>query len=267
MDIKIIQRSVPSLIIRLPKGHRSPKDTNKTAALMSEHMMKLIDKTPEEMLTHDKYLELLQKVTYPLKPDIIVKECLRKDNDGLFSPKFKSKMISAELYKRTCIGAEMSFHMKNLKINVPKDVIVHESRHLFDYMCNSKLRVNRNLENIIKHNSAIFLQNLLDLKNEFCNIIMPNKTAYETCLEPYTNEEKIGILRDVRYMIKSEINAYGDMDKMFLMKKSPFLRLLCKSLNIIMDSTYYYRKRLKIVEKLLRKYIEEERKSLSHKPA
>ena len=207
MDIKVIQKTSESMIKKLPIKQRNQRSIEHTASDMSKQMMKLISKTPKQELTKNKYLELLYKVTYPAKPPILFNQIEDSIYDAMIKTKCNTKLINKNSFEKETTSFEMLFKLKEGLIDAPKSVIIHETRHLFDIMCNHKLRVYRGLDNLASKGYCDRVFSWSGIRMELCDITPPDKKAYEIVLEPYSNSEKIGILRDVRYNIKSEINA------------------------------------------------------------
>ncbi len=217
----IKNRVLPTEVLSLSKANSSYGNRNRVAQKLSNLMKKNLQKVPKKELTVAKYRDILYSLIYPAKPNIAVLPTPKnQDYAGRMTTIDIPTKIDDNIYY-THTGYKLYLPINKKGIITNKDVVVHESRHLFDYLCNPKYASPR-LSYLTKdENEKQKLEKTLDYLTykQFFNIpLLENfelsiyKKKAIKLLESYSNTDKIRILQQVRYYIASELNAYTDVE-------------------------------------------------------
>ena len=167
-------------------------------------------------------------------------------------------------------GYKMEVRKQKGKLNCSRITLVHETRHLFDMLCNPKYKMARHYKNL--DNSEIIKQ-FSDIKNfvtksdyynpkRILGFKLPSfEKELRLKLEGLKNTDVIDILQISRYHLKSEKNAYNDAEK-FELKSYPFslkLLLACFNLHRDTEKSFNFNEKERVLTKLIKEYILQER--------
>ena len=222
-NMKIKQIINNKLIIKLPKSQKSLKGREDVASELSSRFQKLMLPIKENELTVKEYKKMVYRLLYPAHPKITVHPNDTELVNGSFICDGKSvinnKTGDLEYQHKQF---SIAYNLKDDKIVSGRSTIVHETRHLFDAMCNPKsILVDCLYE--YPHNDSIF-----DLANSLKATVTPfkshlSKELLSSMLQDVDNSSAIAILQDLRRELKAEINAYTDVAK-FQIKEMPFYK-------------------------------------------
>lgn len=264
MNIKPIRNIVhPSSVFELPKDKRSFSNRIHIAQDLSNMMKKSLRDVPKNELTLDKYKEILYKIIYPAKPDIRFFDTPKFTK---YKGRVETRAVDIEndgQRYNVHMGYDIFLPINSAGIIKDKDVMIHESRHLFDYLCNPKMAVTRlselnqdKVKNEMAEKTIDYLVNTqfynVPLFENFEMNIFQKRALKK--LELFSNAEKIRILQRVRYNIFSELNAYGDIEER---SYSP----VATEVSMI-DTLNLYKKR-EFIEKELKKALKLEREGVA----
>ena len=222
MNIKPIRNLVHhKSVFELPKDKRSFSNRNHIAQELSNTMKKALSGVQKNELTLDKYKEILYQIIYPATPDIKFFETpMFKDYRGKLQTRVVDLDKDGQKYT-VHMGYNMYLPMNKSGIITDKDVVIHESRHLFDKLCNPKYVVSRLSDLLLNEEKKEPTKNTLNylVYTPFYNVPLfkdfemniYKKKAFKK-LEQFTNAEKIRILQTARYQLLSELNAYSDIE-------------------------------------------------------
>ena len=260
MNIKPIRNLVhPKSVFELPKNKRSFSERNHIAQELSNTMKKNLMNLPDKELSLDKYKEILYKIIYPAKPDIRFFPLPKFKNYGGMLSSRVTDVIDGNNCYAVHMGYDMYLPINNKEIIKDKNVAIHESRHLFDCLCNPKynaarlshLLINEDKKEITKEtlNYLVYTQffNIPFFENLEINNFQ--KRALKK-LEQFSNTDKIRILQTARYQILSELNAYTDIEEYSVPQVG---------YEVSKIETLQLRNKLSFVEKELKKALKEER--------
>lgn len=270
MQVKTINRILPNMKMVLTEGEKSFNSRTKKAQLMSNHFHLALTNIPEKTLSKSQLKELIWQVTYPVKPDI-----------NIFSPKDSAiahmevetdiNLLNTTNYDHEIMYKNYNLHFENENdiIKTEHPIIIHEIRHLFDYMCNPKYLMTRG--------SKFINRDYIKKYNEIISYIKQDKYKPKTILgifkkqtfEPELREKLSGLdndfiinlLQRARYTIKTELNAYKDTE-MVIFLKSPFSLNNLISLadfHLRINSRFNFKEKYRVLNKLLKEYIQTER--------
>ena len=167
-------------------------------------------------------------------------------------------------------GFRMSVRKKKDKIMCSDSTLVHETRHLFDMMCNPKYIISSHSQYV--RNDDLMSQ-CSKVKNFVCSwgkykpkrILGVKKSTFEKELrekiDGMNNELAIRILQLSRYHLLSERNAYLDSDKYYmkqLLSKPKILVPLILSHIKTMQGIQFYEKQ-RVLKKIIKEFIHKER--------
>ena len=167
-------------------------------------------------------------------------------------------------------GYKMEVRKQKGKLNCSRITLVHETRHLFDMLCNPKYKMARHYKNL--DNSEIIKQ-FSDIKNfvtksdyynpkRILGFKLPSfEKELRLKLEGLKNTDVIDILQISRYHLKSEKNAYKDAGK-FELKSYPFsLKMLLAYINLRCDTQrmFNFCEKERVLAKIIKEYIAKER--------
>ena len=153
--LKILHHIIPNAKIQLPNGQKSSKAAFRYANKLSKDFQKEIAELTENRINFETYKGILSKITGKNNFDINLTDP-RVTSIAAVRPRLKlyestSKDYDAFLYYE---GFSLLANSENGKLTISKDCLVHETRHLFDMMCNPKMMISRGVENI--ENEEIF---------------------------------------------------------------------------------------------------------------
>lgn len=271
---EIRHRVLPQCRIVLSNAEKSLQGrANKARELSSRLQKKMLAKRDVVLTVKD------------LKKELFSFEELKNthlDIYGLQSESYKACMrtlFDAELTSDDEHLADINYHgfMMEFKtdekgnIENPYGDIVHESRHLFDNLCFPKTMILANFQDYFFGDGG-------DKFNELTNFVMdPNvykpkkvlglfkKHTFEAelkeKLKDVENYKAIKILQKTRYLVQTEINAYGDYIKYYAKQIHEFPNLLFKipkfAKGIIDEFEFFEKKR--VLNKLIKELIQKER--------
>ena len=257
MEIKAIKNLIhPSAVFSLPKDKRSYVARNHIAQELSNTMKKSLQSIPKKELTLDKYKEILYKIIYPAKPEINF-YATPKFQD--YKGRIETRVVDIEKDNRKYsihTGYNMYLPMNESKVLKDKDVAIHESRHLFDLLCNPKYAVPRLSNLLLNKDKKEITEKTLDylVYTRFFNVPLFEKMEMKFFqkkaikkLENFSNEEKIRILQRARYEVISELNAYTDTEVYSISQVGNEVRMI-DTLNLFGKSEFIERELKKILK-------------------
>lgn len=264
MTVKAIRNIVhPKSVFALPKDKKSYAARNHIAQELSNTMKKTLQNIPQKELTLDKYKEILYKIIYPAKPDINFYPTPNfQEYDGKVSTRVAS-MVDEDTAYHVHMGYDIYLPLNRSGNITDKNIAIHESRHLFDRLCNPKYNVTRLSHLLTDENKKDITKKTLDylVDTQFFNVpLFENlemnifqKRALKK-LEQFSNADKIRILQTARYKVISELNAYTDIEVYSIRSVGSEVRKI--------DTLNLYKKR-EFIDQQLKKLIKEERALLS----
>lgn len=264
--LKILHYIVPEARFSIPKGRKSLKARNNYAEKLSKNFQKELLALPEKKLSFDTYKNIIMKTLGKKDLNIDIREPRSINAIAAIRPQLKlyestSPKYDAFLYYE---GFTLLANKENDKIAIDKSSLVHETRHLFDMICNPKMMISRNVENA--NNDKIFKQH-----EEILNFVRddeqykPKKIigifkipSFEKELrEKLTGLENsivVSILQQCRYHLKTERNAYKDYEKFFLKEniKHPLALFTVLDFHIKNEHKFNFQEKERVLKKLIR---------------
>ena len=173
------------------------------------------------------------------------------------------KNVLEHIFVESCDGFNIKFKYNENGIIQNKYTVFHETRHFFDHLYNPKLSTNR-LSVFADYSKEYYksldrvyfdIKNLFLLDTEECQNLRKFEKKIRDLLDIFPARIRVNILQDVRYFIKTEVNAYSqDIRKQFRFSLNDLL-------NGIAELYFYkrmlkYEDKLKIASKLLRQNLE-----------
>ncbi len=252
MSIKVLQALAPNITLNLPVGQRNPGGRKKAADKLSKDFQNLIINIPRNELTINKYKELIYSLISPIKPPIEVVQV----EGGPFIGAFQTT-VAAEIEKSFIRilynGYRVKLNLDEDKILSEKDIVVHETRHLFDSVCNPKKNLQRNLGYAPDSDIADRITEVIAFFKHPENSL--NKKVLDEKLAGFDIEIIVGILQQVRHSIASEVNAYKDEFSFVLAQnKNPLDKIIYKFFDSFAPLNIM-RSKLKIITKELERVL------------
>ena len=258
--------------IFLPATKRTPKAREAYAAGLSKQFQTLLLKNNEERITIKDYKDYISQI---VKPNIVNIRFIKEDTDGInasISPDIKLYRWKEKPndYFADYVGFRMSVRKNKDKLDCSQSTLVHETRHLFDMLCNPKYKMARQYKDF---DNDELMHHYLEIKNfistpdlykpkRFLGIKIPSfEKQLRAKLEGLKNTEVIDILQISRYHLKSEKNAYADSAK-FEFNKYPFsmdVLLAYSKLRKDIKARFQFSEKEFTLKKLIREYVSKER--------
>ena len=265
-SLKVRHQVSPKAKISLPNGQKSVKARKKLADKMSGELRIMLQNAPKEALTSDKYKNMIQGVIGTKNVDLKIKQVKLKGANATFKPDFgilKDDEKNEIGFDYT--GYVLSFNLKNDRINSPKDTIMHESRHLFDHLCNPKYTILRQAKFLNDSEKLEQYKEVVNFtvgsgnyspKRIFNFIKIP---SFEKELRPMLAglepQEIVNILQYCRYYLETEKNAYRENIKYFIgsTQEKVSLGAILKYSNKL-KRNFEFREKKRVFSKLIKEY-------------
>lgn len=267
MKARVINTFLPNTQIPLPNGFKSPQGRKAFASYLSKNFQsKLIDKS-ENKITIDTYKDMLYKTIGNIKPCFNIKQP-KENHIAYINCDMSARMLDENKPDHEIIYKGFNICLPNLDGNITCDnsVIVHETRHLFDFMCNPKLILPRGTKFIEEKNCDKFNNIVEYIKSSeyqaprlFGIFKIHNfEQKLREKLYGMDNEFIIELLQRCRHSAELEINAYKDMED-YAFNKNPLDFIDIIDFHRKLKNRYEFKHKKKICEKLLKEYIQKER--------
>lgn len=198
MAVKVLQTVAPNLKLTFPEGQKSSKEREKAAAKLSKGFQKLIRQVPQNELTVDKYKQMVYSLIPSIKPPIDV---VQVEQNGFLGACQTTVSVKEEqfLFRLLHKGYRVKLNLDVDKILSDKDIVVHETRHLFDNICSPKKVIQRNLG----YASDIeFADKITDTMADIRHPEIPlTKKRLNDKLSNFDTEVTVGILQQVGILL------------------------------------------------------------------
>ena len=222
---------------------------------------------PENELPIEVYKGMLYDVIKPIKPKLNVIASaneqiasISSDIDGKFLN--KNNKDHEIIYK----GFNIYLPISNDNIICNDVVIVHESGHLFDFLCSPKLLLPRGNKFIEDSNADKFNEIVEYVKSDeykpkkilgLFKIHSFDKELREK-LKGLSNEFIIELLQRCRYSAELEVDAYKEMTQ-YALKTNPVNLFYALNYFKRITDRYEFKHKKQVCEKLLKEYLQLER--------
>lgn len=270
--IKLINNINPNCHINLPITNKNPQARQACATKMSAQFQNYLLQNLDEKVNIKDYKKYLEKITNSKKLPINFVQLSTSGINASIAPDIK---LYQEKNNKDCLlavymGYKMEVKKQKGKLDCSKSTLVHETRHLFDLLCNPKYKMARHYKNL---NSPKTIKQFSDIKKfvtepdyyrpkRILGFKLPSfEKELRLKLKDLKNTEAIDILQISRYHLKSEKNAYNDAEK-FEFKKHPFsLNVLFTYFNLHRDNqiSFNFNEKEYVLAKLIKEYITKER--------
>lgn len=205
MAAKVIQLISPDIKLALPTNRRSAKGRKKTAANLAKEFRNLLENIPQNEITIDKYKEFVYSLISPQQPQIDIVQI--KNNKLLGGI---DTQISIDFYDNKYHllhnKYKLLFNLDGNKILNDKNIIVHETRHLFDQICSPKYSRNTAVNH---YDDTNFTDKFLQLHNSLVEKKITKEELQEQIKE-IKKEDIIEFLQGLRHNLQTEKNAYQE---------------------------------------------------------
>lgn len=270
-SVKLVSSIKSSSRISLPINKKTPKARDAYATGLSRQFQNLLLNGNEKINIRDykNYIFKIVKtkdlslkfnnletsdINSSIKPDIKLYRWKERPND----------------YYAEYVGYLIETPKRNGMIDCSQSTLVHETRHLFDMLCNPKYKMARQYKDF---DNAELMHKYLEIKRFIAapDLYRPKyilgikistfENQLRKKLENLKNTEVIDILQISRYHLKSEKNAYSDAIN-FELKKHPFsLELLLAYLKkkSCIKNSFHFSEKERVVNKLIKEYVAKER--------
>ena len=267
MKVKITNTFLKNTKMPLPKEYRSAKGRRDYATNLSKTFQGYLSYIPVENLPIDVYKGMIYSSIKPLRPNLNIIP-ITEGKYPHINCDISGKMLDESNKNIEIIynGYNIYLPLSNENINCDDSILVHETRHLFDYLCNKKLILPRGTQFITEDNYNKFSDILEYIKSDEYKpkkiLGLFKKHDLETRLrekfKDLDNEYIIELLQKCRYATELEINAYRDSGLYSLRLNPANIFNVLKYRKHVTDS-FEFKHKKKVCEKLLREYINLER--------
>ncbi len=270
MKTRVISTFLPDVKMKLPKEYKSSKGRGRFASKLINTFQKHLNKFPEGKIPIDDYRDIVYKTLYPIRPDLNV--FVPEDNKiAHVNLNINVKMLNRTNYDHEIVHKGYNIFLPNVDNNITcnNPTIIHETRHLFDFMCNPKYICPRgnhffkknNREDVIKFGDI-----LADIKSD--NYKAPKllglfkqhnfEQIMREKIKNFDNEFVIELLQRCRYSVQMEINAYKEME-IYALKVNPLNCFTTLVYHKKINDKYEFSHKKSVLEKLLKEYLNSER--------
>lgn len=276
--VKLLNRVLPEAKLPLEICRGNVKQRYKLAADYNDRFVKMMDKYShsKRILDVDIYKKCLDETLFPHR---INYEITRQEDfwAGTLEPVYdvvmRDNTNNSAFINNT--GFKIYFKLDDSgKYILNKHIAVHETRHLFDHICNPKtnnLKCNEEFNSIADIDKFCYEINDMTFRNK--GLISPYEKSF---LESYKfklcdNLEKlhpylqIEVLQKIRYSLQTEINAYSDEIK--YLKSGGVINRLKNIVNIYLYKEFLnkqmrFQDKLEIVNGILKNIMLKERSNI-----
>ena len=269
--VRLLHNISPKCRIDFKSGGRSMSACKQMADKMSLRFQKYLLSRDGERISISEYREILRKITGK-NIDLRVEQLKDCKINASISPDIKYYAYNnSSLIYTDYDGFKINVKKKKDKIVCSDSTLVHETRHLFDMMCNPKY-MNSSHSQHVRNNEL--MSQCSKVKNFICSWgeykpervfgIFKKYTFEEELrekLKGLNNEIAINILQLSRYHLQSERNAYLDSDKFYMhqiVSKPKLLVPLLLSHVKTMQGLQFGEKQ-RTLKKIIKELIQEER--------
>ena len=268
---KFLHNISPKCRLQLNPNKRSVAGRKNTADFMSNQFQKILLNRNGGKLQIGEYRDALKKVTGK-NINIHFEQLDNNSVSASISPDIRYYVYgnSSPIYT-DYNGFVMNVKKKKEKLCCSDSTLVHETRHLFDLLCNPKYLISRHSQGVTDKK---LMSDCCDIK-EFASGWGRYKPKYimgifkiptfekelREKIKKIDNEMAIKILQISRYHLQSEKNAYLDSDKFYLKQviSNPsliFPLLLC---HIKTKQGMQFSEKERVLKKLIKELIHTER--------
>lgn len=270
--LKLVNNINSGCSFNLPIKNKTSKLREAYATKMSAKFQEYLLQNSDEKISIKDYKKYFERVINSKGISINFVQLSTPDINASVAPDIKlyrEKNDKNSLFA-FYTGYKMEVRKQKGKLNCSRNTLVHETRHLFDMLCNPKYKMARHYKNL---DNPQTIKQFSDIKNfvarldyyrpkRFLGFKIPSfEKELRLKLEGLENTEVIDILQISRYHLKSEKNAYGDAEK-FELRSYPFsLKILFAFFNLHMDTQrrFNFNEKERVLTKLIKEYILQER--------
>lgn len=270
--IKLVNNINSGCSFKLPIKNKTSKLREAYATKMSAKFQEYLLQNSDEKISIKDYKKYFDKVTKSKGISVNFVQLSTSGINASVSPDIKlyrEKNDKNSLFA-VYMGYKMEVRKHKGKLNCSKKTLVHETRHLFDMLCNPKYKMARHYKNF---DNSETIKQFSDIKNfvtksdyynpkRILGFKLPSfEKELRLKLEGLANTEVVDILQISRYHLKSEKNAYNDAEK-FELKSYPFslkLLLACFNLHRDTEKSFNFSEKERVLTKLIKEYISQER--------
>ena len=269
---KIINNIGSGSRINLPIPNKNPRARQAYATKMSAKFQDFMLQNANKRVGFKDYKKYIESITNSKNISINFAQLSTSGINASIAPDIKlyREKISKDTLYAFYTGYKMEVKKQKGKLNCSKSTLVHETRHLFDMLCNPKYKMARHYKNLDDHK---LIKHYSDIKKfvtepDYYNpkrvlgLKIPSfEEELRLKLEGLENREVIDILQISRYHLKSEKNAYKDAGK-FELKSYPFsLKMLLAYINLRCDTQrmFNFCEKERVLAKIIKEYIAKER--------
>ena len=270
--LKIKTNIQSGAIIKLPSTSRTLPLREQCANKMSEQFQAMLLNVQEPFISIKDYKNYISKIIGSKSLGLSIAQLSSNDVNASITPKIKLYRYKnePEQYFSDYIGYKMEVKHKKNKIRCSKATLVHETRHLFDMLCNPKYKMARHYKNL---DDKSVINKFIDIKNfiecpceyspkNFIGIKIPSfEKELRAKLEGLSNTQIIDILQICRYHLKSEQNAYSDAEKYNFKSYPKTLKTYVTIMQMHFDTkrNFQFVEKERVIKKLIKEYIAKER--------
>ncbi len=262
-------------IIKLPNTSRTLPLREQCANKMSEQFQTMLLSVQEPFISIKDYKNYISKIIGSKRLGLNITQLSSNEINASITPEIKLYRYKnqPEQYFSDYIGYKMEVKHKKNKIRCSKATLVHETRHLFDMLCNPKYKMARHYKNL---DDKSVINKFIDIKNFIespCNYnpkrVMGLKVPtfekeLRAKIEGLSNTEIVDILQICRYHLKSEQNAYSDAEKFNLKSYPKTLKTFVTIMQMHFDTkrNFQFAEKERVIKKLIKEYIANERSKI-----
>lgn len=258
--------------INLPIIQKTPRARESYANYLSEQFQELLLKNKNKKITQKEYRDYVFKVTKTNNLNIKITNLENSDKKAMISSVINLYHWTDKPndYFADYLGYNLEVKKDKGKLDCAHTTLVHETRHLFDMLCNPKYKMARHYKDF---NNKELMEQYSDIKRFITepDLYKPEQifgikfSTFEKQLRKklwgLKNTEAIDILQISRYHLKSERNAYIDSANYELKKYDFSMNILLAYLKLRKDinDRFHFLEKEKVLNKLLKEYISNER--------
>ena len=274
-SLRVKHQVTPKARLHLSEGKRTVKARKKMSDKMSGKLRKILQNMSLNPLKTDEYTDIMNSVIGSDNINLLIKQVKKEGASATFKPNFSVlKEIEAGNLRFDYEGFTLSCNLDGDNIVSHKETIMHESRHVFDHICNPKYTILRQAE---------FLDN--QSKLQACNKIVnftvgayeysPKRIldfikipSYEKELKAMLTDfdpcETVSILQLCRHYLETEKNAYKENAKYFIgaTKEKTSLGAILKFMHRLKKSFEFGEKK-RVLKKMIKEYAKKDKAKLA----